>query len=371
MQNAPERRRSPSPFRTPSDSPVRIDSSIVRPREERTMPSATSWSPGSTRTTSPGTTSSSLSSTYCPSRITWALGATSSASWSRVSFALSSWRIPIPELTTAISPNRASANSPSASMITKNTARIALKRVKTLPATMLATERLVAGSGSPRRLRRAAASALLRPCACEEASTPPIYTGAQRLPSAVHRHIAAAARIASTCKLSGDGSKGGGGRPKALSVASKKPTKVYPGADHPAVNELEVEVPAGEICVFVGPSGCGKTTAMRMVNRMVDITSGDILVGGRSVKARSPSELRREIGYVIQQTGLFPHRTIADNMATVPRLLGWDRMRVKARVDELMDLVSLDPELADRYPAQLSGGQQQRVGVARALAADP
>ena len=337
MQNDPESRRSPSPLRTPSDSPVRMDSSIVRPREERTTPSATSWSPGSTRTTSPGTTSSSLSSRYCPSRITWALGATSSASWSSVSFAFSSWRIPIAELTTAISPNRASANSPSASMITKKTARIALKSVKTLPATMLATERLVAGSGSPSRLRRAAASALLRPCACEAASTPPIYTGAQRLPSAVHRHIAAAARIASACKLSGDGSKGDVGQAEALSVAFQKATKVYPGADHPAVNELDVEVQAGEICVFVGPSGCGKTTAMRMVNRMVEITEGDIVVGGTSVRERSPSDLRREIGYVIQQTGLFPHRTIAQNIATVPGLLGWDGDRVEARVRTLME----------------------------------
>jgi len=158
---------------------------------------------------------------------------------------------------------------------------------------------------------------------------------------------------------------------EALAVEFQDATKRYPRADRDAVHSLSIEVPAGEICVFVGPSGCGKTTAMRMANRMVDITSGDILVGGRSVKARSPSELRREIGYVIQQTGLFPHRTIADNMATVPRLLGWHTERIKARVDELMDLVSLDPDLADRYPAQLSGGQQQRVGVARALAADP
>src|SRR5207249_471722 len=119
----------------------------------------------------------------------------------------------------------------------------------------------------------------------------------------------------------------------------------------------------------VGPSGCGKTTAMRMVNRMVEITEGDILVGGTSVRNRSPSELRREIGYVIQQTGLFPHRTIAQNIATVPGLLGWDGDRVEVRVRTLMELISLDSDLADRYPAQLSGGQQQRVGVARALAA--
>ncbi|MCI0635823.1 MAG: ABC transporter ATP-binding protein, partial [Actinobacteria bacterium] len=134
---------------------------------------------------------------------------------------------------------------------------------------------------------------------------------------------------------------------------------------------LTLDVPAGEICVFVGPSGSGKTTAMRMVNRMVEITEGDIVVGGRSVRERSPAELRRETGYVIQQIGLFPHRTIADNIATVPRLLGWDRDRIDARVTELLDLIGLDPELGERFPSQLSGGQQQRAGVARALAANP
>jgi osmoprotectant transport system ATP-binding protein len=158
----------------------------------------------------------------------------------------------------------------------------------------------------------------------------------------------------------------------ALPLEFRRATKRYPGQTEPAVNELSLEVPAGEICVFVGPSGCGKTTAMRMVNRMIDITEGDILVGGRSVKDRRPAELRREIGYAIQQIGLFPHLTVADNIATVPKLLGWDKRRIAARVDELLELVSLDPhETRDRYPAQLSGGQRQRIGVARALAADP
>jgi osmoprotectant transport system ATP-binding protein len=158
---------------------------------------------------------------------------------------------------------------------------------------------------------------------------------------------------------------------EAFSVEFREATKRYPGADRAAVEKLSLEVPAGEICVLVGPSGCGKTTAMRMANRMVEITEGDILIGHRSVRERSPSELRREIGYVIQETGLFPHRTIGQNIATVPNLLGWDHERAARRVQELIGLIGLDPELADRYPAQLSGGQQQRVGVARALAANP
>jgi osmoprotectant transport system ATP-binding protein len=158
---------------------------------------------------------------------------------------------------------------------------------------------------------------------------------------------------------------------EALPVTYRETTKRYPGAEHPAVNALSLEIEAGEICVLVGPSGCGKTTAMRMVNRMVEISDGDILVGERSVRDRTPFELRREIGYVIQQIGLFPHRTIGENIATVPRMLGWDSARSKERVDELIGLIGLDPELRERYPAQLSGGQQQRVGVARALAANP
>jgi osmoprotectant transport system ATP-binding protein len=158
---------------------------------------------------------------------------------------------------------------------------------------------------------------------------------------------------------------------RALSVEFREATKVYAGAERPAVDRLSLEVAAGEICVLVGPSGCGKTTAMRMANRMVEITGGDVLIGGRSVTERRPSDLRREVGYVIQETGLFPHRTIAENVATVPQLLGWEAERTEARVAELVELVGLDPELAERYPSQLSGGQQQRVGVARALAADP
>ncbi len=158
---------------------------------------------------------------------------------------------------------------------------------------------------------------------------------------------------------------------QAASLEFRGATKRYPGSDRPAVDHLTLEVGAGEICVLVGPSGCGKTTAMRMVNRMIEITEGDILVGGRSVRETDENELRRHVGYVIQQVGLFPHRTIAENIATVPKLLGWDKRRTNERVRELMDLIGLEQDLGRRYPAQLSGGQRQRVGVARALAADP
>jgi len=159
--------------------------------------------------------------------------------------------------------------------------------------------------------------------------------------------------------------------PAASSVRYQEATKRYGSSSTPAVDKLTLEVPAGEICVLVGPSGCGKTTAMRMVNRTVEISEGDVLVGEQSVRDREPAQLRREIGYVIQQIGLFPHRTISENIGAVPQLLGWKKERIRERSAELLELIGLDPELGDRYPAQLSGGQQQRVGVARALAADP
>ncbi len=148
-------------------------------------------------------------------------------------------------------------------------------------------------------------------------------------------------------------------------------TKRYPGTQEPAVDELTLEVPEGQIAVLVGPSGCGKTTTLRMINRLVEPTGGRVLVGGEDVRDLEPYELRRGIGYVIQQIGLFPHRTIAQNVATVPRLLGWDHDRIDARVDELITTMGLEPGMRDRYPSELSGGQRQRVGVARALAADP
>ena len=160
--------------------------------------------------------------------------------------------------------------------------------------------------------------------------------------------------------------------PGAAELEFRAATKVYAGAERPAVDHLSLTVAAGEVCVLVGPSGCGKTTAMRLVNRMLDLTDGDVLIGGESVRGRDPAELRRHIGYVIQQVGLFPHRTLAENVATVPHLLGWEPDRIAARVDELLELIGLEPDgYRDRYPSQLSGGQRQRVGVARALAGDP
>ena len=144
------------------------------------------------------------------------------------------------------------------------------------------------------------------------------------------------------------------------------------GADaRGAVNALSLTVPAGEICVLVGPSGCGKTTSLKMVNRLIEPTSGTILIDDRDVLTEDPVALRRGIGYVIQQVGLFPHQTVAENVATVPKLLDWPAARIRERVGELIELVGLDPAYAVRYPAQLSGGERQRVGVARALAAEP
>lgn len=149
-------------------------------------------------------------------------------------------------------------------------------------------------------------------------------------------------------------------------------TKSYPGQDAAAVEELSLAIPEGETVCFVGPSGCGKTTTMKLINRLIEPTSGRIYLNGRDVTNTRPELLRRHMGYSIQQTGLFPHRTVAENIETVPRLLKWGRARIKDRVDELLTMMEMKPDrYRDRYPKQLSGGQQQRVGVARAMAADP
>jgi osmoprotectant transport system ATP-binding protein len=155
-------------------------------------------------------------------------------------------------------------------------------------------------------------------------------------------------------------------------IAFKGVVKRYPGRPHAAVDDLSLEVSPGEICVLIGPSGCGKTTALKMINRLISITEGDITIDGRSVRQLPLTDLRRGIGYVFQQIGLFPHMTIEANIGTVPRLLGWSKSRIRARASELLELVGLDPESdLRRYPAEFSGGQQQRIGVARAMAADP
>jgi osmoprotectant transport system ATP-binding protein len=149
-------------------------------------------------------------------------------------------------------------------------------------------------------------------------------------------------------------------------------SKAFPGSARPAVDRLDLDVPGGTTCVLIGPSGCGKTTSMRIVNRLIEPTSGRIVVEGQDVTRADPVELRRRIGYVIQQVGLFPHMTIAQNVATVPQLLGWPGPRIAKRVEEMLSLVGLEPaQFLGRYPRHLSGGQRQRVGVARALAADP
>jgi osmoprotectant transport system ATP-binding protein len=158
---------------------------------------------------------------------------------------------------------------------------------------------------------------------------------------------------------------------EAAELVFDEATKVYPGRDGAAVDHLSLTVPAGEICVLVGPSGGGKTTALKLVNRLIPLTSGDIRIDGISILEHDLVELRRSIGYVIQQVGLFPHMTVEGNIGTVPRLLGRPRSWIKARSAELLELVGLDPSYAKRFPAQLSGGERQRVGLARALAANP
>jgi osmoprotectant transport system ATP-binding protein len=154
-------------------------------------------------------------------------------------------------------------------------------------------------------------------------------------------------------------------------ISLRSVSKRFPGAREPAVRDLSLDVAEGDTVVLVGPSGCGKTTTMKMINRLIEPTSGEILVGETNVLQQDPVELRRGIGYVIQSIGLLPHRTVEDNIGTVPRLVGWDRNRIRKRVGELAEILELDEELLPRYPSELSGGQRQRVGVARALAVDP
>jgi osmoprotectant transport system ATP-binding protein len=161
-------------------------------------------------------------------------------------------------------------------------------------------------------------------------------------------------------------------RSEPAEIAFRSACKQYPGRSTPAVQDLSFEIAPGEICVLIGPSGCGKTTALKMVNRLISITSGDITIDGRSVRQLELTQLRRGIGYVFQQIGLFPHMTIEQNVGAVPKLLGWSRSRIRERAAELLELVGLDGS-GDlrRYPGEFSGGQQQRIGVARAMAADP
>jgi osmoprotectant transport system ATP-binding protein len=159
---------------------------------------------------------------------------------------------------------------------------------------------------------------------------------------------------------------------KAGEIVFKNVGKRYPGRERPALEDLSFEVPAGDICVLIGPSGCGKTTALKLVNRLISMSAGDITIDGRNVNDQDLTELRRGIGYVFQEIGLFPHMTIEDNIGSVPRLLGWSKSRMRARASELLELVGLDPSSdLRRYPGEFSGGQQQRVGVARAMAVDP
>ncbi len=168
------------------------------------------------------------------------------------------------------------------------------------------------------------------------------------------------------------GTTTGDTRPGRTMIRLENLRKEYPKEPKPAVDDLTLEIPEGEIVILVGPSGCGKTTTMKMINRIIEPTSGRIIVDDKDVTHEDPDQLRRRIGYVIQQIGLFPHQTIAENIATVPKLLGWDAKRIDARIDELLETVSMSPATyRNRYPKQLSGGQRQRVGVARALSGDP
>ncbi|WP_051442220.1 ABC transporter ATP-binding protein [Arthrobacter sp. H14] len=172
-----------------------------------------------------------------------------------------------------------------------------------------------------------------------------------------------------TSAINANARNNSGGR---VMIRLEELSKKFPGQKKNAVDNLTLDIPEGDIVVLVGPSGCGKTTTMKMMNRIIEPTSGRIILDGEDVTSSDPDKLRRRIGYVIQQVGLFPHQTIGENVGTVPKLLGWDQKKISARVDELLEMVNMEPsQFRNRYPKQLSGGQKQRVGVARALGADP
>ncbi|MGM0421394.1 MAG: betaine/proline/choline family ABC transporter ATP-binding protein [Bacillota bacterium] len=155
-------------------------------------------------------------------------------------------------------------------------------------------------------------------------------------------------------------------------ISLKNISKTYPGESSPAVDNLSLQIDEGEICVLVGPSGCGKTTTLKMINRLIEPSSGKIIINGQDAINQNPNKLRQDIGYVIQNIGLFPHMTVKENIATVPKLKDWEQTKINKRVDELLNLIGLDPaDTKNKYPAQLSGGQKQRIGVARAMAVDP
>lgn len=176
--------------------------------------------------------------------------------------------------------------------------------------------------------------------------------------------------VATTQPISASDDVSGGGSETAITLEGV--TKVFPRQKRPAVSGLSLDIPAGQTVMFVGPSGCGKTTSLKMINRLIEPTSGRITIGGEDIAGKNPTQLRRKIGYVIQGGGMMPHMTVGGNVGLVPGLLKWDKKRIAERVDKLLDLVGLDPMVyRDRYPRELSGGQQQRVGVARGLAADP
>lgn len=168
-----------------------------------------------------------------------------------------------------------------------------------------------------------------------------------------------------------DGTNNQGDQDREVMIRLENISKTFPGTDEPAVKDLSMDIYQGEIVVLVGPSGCGKTTTMKMVNRIIEPTEGKIYLEGEDVTTVNPDNLRRRIGYVIQQIGLFPHMTIADNIATVPKMLGWDKEKISDRVEELLETVGINTSYKSRYPKELSGGQRQRIGVARAMAADP